>query len=604
MTKDDSMLDVTEQELQPNSIFGTAAGMALMGEDGTFMKVNPSLCNFLGYEEQELLGEHAEKVIHPEDLPLIIKDYHSWSEDGMEILHLENRYLHKKGHVLRGLVRVSKLPVMDTCILVIHVTDLTWARQHNGRKTNWEIMKTLYHLDSDAVAVVSLEGRIIRVNGAFEKMFDYSEAEILGQPPPFISNEPLQTIITELKRKKECAPLLKMEYETIKRTKDGQLISVYIKLFPISDEFGKLNAIGAVIKDITEQGVLTSQFHDLVAFNLDPILIFNPGGYVVQSNKAFTELFGWTMDQLLDKHWSRLPFSVLEFRSDFRQLADKVLTDNIVTGFETRLLKENGESVQISLTGFPLKYGRNGTGGATFILRDLSRQKKTEQLMMESEKLSLAGQLAAAIAHEIRNPITSIKGFLKLLQNSERKQQYFEIVNTEIDRIELILSEMLALAKPQTVKFELKNLRAILDQVISLLLGQANMNNIEILLQDYTDLPEIQCDENQIKQVFINFMKNAIEAMPEGGTLTVELLPPKSPNDLDLKIVFTDTGTGIPPELLARIGEPFFTTKQSGTGLGFMTSKNIIENHNGKLNITSKQNEGTSIEIRFPTASS
>ncbi|WP_174704769.1 PAS domain-containing protein [Paenibacillus physcomitrellae] len=593
------MLDVADQELRPNSIFGTVVGMALMNQDGTFIKANPSLCAFLGYEEQELLGEHAEKIIHPEDQPLVIKDYRSWLEDGTEILHLENRYLHKHGHVLRGLVRLSKLPMMDSFLLVIHVTDMTWASEQNGNKANWEIMKCLYHLDSEAVAVVNLEGRIIKVNGTFEKLFGYREDEILGEVPPIGSEEPLHKIIAELK-KEECAPLLKLEYETIKRTKEGNLISLYIKLFPIRDESGCLNAVGTVIKDITEQGTLTSQFHDLVAVNLDPVLIFDPAGYVVQSNQAFTEQFGWPMNQVLDRHWSRLPFDVMQSQLDFRQLVHKLQMDNIVTGFETKMLKENGEPVQISLTGFTLKYGRGGAGGAAFILRDISKQKKTEQLMMESEKLSLAGQLAAAIAHEIRNPITSIKGFLKLLQNSERKQQYFDIVNTEIDRIELILSEMLALAKPQTAKFEPRNIRNILEQVASLLIGEANMNGIEILLHEDAGMPEVHCDENQIKQVFINFMKNAIEAMPEGGTLTVEMFPPGPPYDQAVKIVLTDTGTGIPPELLARIGEPFFTTKQSGTGLGFMTSKNIIENHKGMLNISSKQNEGTRIEIRLP----
>ncbi|WP_138494582.1 PAS domain-containing protein [Paenibacillus pinistramenti] len=593
-------------EQRPDSVFGTAAGAALMDSQGILIKINPALCRFLGYEEHELLGEPAYQFIHPEDVLAVQKDFRSWAAEDSDPMQIESRYLHKQGHIIRGLARLSKMPVMDPFLVVIHLTNMTIEGPDERDKTGWEFRNALYHLNSDAAAVFSLEGRVLKLNAAFEKMFGYQESEVIGDFLPAFPLPKLQEILSSFNEQGEkISSGQKLEYETIQRTKDGKLISVFIKHFPICGDSGRMEALGAILKDITEKGALTSQFHDLFAFNLDPILIFDRGGYVIQANRSFTDLLGWPLLQVLDCHWSRLPCIRADQEADLRQLADKVIREHTVTGFETIFMKEDGTPVHISLTSFPLKYGRNETGGMALFFRDITPIRKAEQLMMESEKLSLTGQLAAAVAHEIRNPITSIKGFLKLLQNSERKQQYFEIVNTEIDRIELILNEMLALAKPQLSKFESKNIRLLLDQVVSLLGGEANMNSIEICLQDFTvtESPEVLCDENQIKQVFINFIKNAIEAMPDGGTLTISLHPPDSVHSRGLRILFTDTGTGIPPELLEKIGEPFFTTKDSGTGLGFMTSRNIIEQHKGKLGITSRVDEGTTIEIELPAGS-
>ncbi|MEK5522168.1 ATP-binding protein [Heyndrickxia sp. FSL W8-0423] len=165
-----------------------------------------------------------------------------------------------------------------------------------------------------------------------------------------------------------------------------------------------------------------------------------------------------------------------------------------------------------------------------------------------------------------------------------------------MDRIELILSELLILAKPQDLKFERENLSSLIEEVKTLIDTQAIMNNVQIyILNEYQDLV-VKCDRNQLKQVFINFLKNAIEAMPEGGIVTIEI---KKLGTNKLKIFFKDTGIGIPQSILKRIGEPFFTTKENGTGLGIMISKQIIENHNGTVHFWSDK-KGTMIEVILP----
>jgi PAS domain S-box-containing protein len=237
--------------------------------------------------------------------------------------------------------------------------------------------------------------------------------------------------------------------------------------------------------------------------------------------------------------------------------------------------------------------------GGVVTFRDITEVKKTQELMLNSEKLSVAGQLAAGIAHEIRNPLTAIKGFLKLLgPDFGDKKHYIDIMLAEMERIELILSELLVLAKPQPVKSYHGDLRELLEHVTTLLSTEGNLYNIEIKTEFDVDLPQMEFDENQLKQVFVNFIKNAMEAMPDGGEICIQV----KRKDEKLIIRFIDQGCGIPENTLKKIGEPFFTTKETGTGLGFMISKKIIEAHGGNLRITSKLNEGTTIEVAFPVS--
>ncbi len=225
-------------------------------------------------------------------------------------------------------------------------------------------------------------------------------------------------------------------------------------------------------------------------------------------------------------------------------------------------------------------------------------ERKSLELLQASEKLAIAGQMAAGIAHEIRNPLTSLKGFLKIMQSgSIAKKVYFDIMDSELVRIELILSELLMLAKPQhEMNLQKKELMSLLHQVIVLLEAQANLNNVQLMTWSRSDQLYINASENHIKQVFINIIKNAIEAMPNGGEIIVEV----KQTDSQVKVSITDQGFGIPEENLTKLGEPFYSTKQTGTGLGLAITQQIVENHKGTIKISSKLGEGTTFDVMLP----
>ena len=227
-------------------------------------------------------------------------------------------------------------------------------------------------------------------------------------------------------------------------------------------------------------------------------------------------------------------------------------------------------------------------------LRDISEMKSTEAYLRNSEKLSVVGQMAAGVAHEIRNPLTTIKGMLQLSKD-QLQSDHYKLVMSEIDRMNFIVSELLVLGKPHVTHYSEIELMSILDDILKLFESQAVMNGISIT-RDIKSCGNIYCDPNQIKQVFINILKNAMEAMPYGGNIHV-IVDIKGSEQL---IRFVDNGEGIPQDVLNKIGQPFCTTKKDGNGLGIMMVKKIIDSHNGKIQFNSQVKSGTTVDIRLP----
>ncbi|OXM14079.1 ATP-binding protein [Paenibacillus herberti] len=231
------------------------------------------------------------------------------------------------------------------------------------------------------------------------------------------------------------------------------------------------------------------------------------------------------------------------------------------------------------------------------IIRDISERKKNEELLINSEKLYVAGQLAAGIAHEIRNPLTSLKGFLQLIASGRTSASgYYDIMKSELNRVETIVSELLMLSKPQVYEMDIADARCMMLDTVLLLESQAALYGIVVKV-DYGEEPLwIYGVDSQIKQVFINVLKNGIEVMQDGGEIEIVLRREGE----EVLISVTDMGPGIEEEQLAKIGQPFYTTKDKGTGLGLMVSYKIVDNHKGRIRVESKLGTGTTFEIQLP----
>lgn len=218
--------------------------------------------------------------------------------------------------------------------------------------------------------------------------------------------------------------------------------------------------------------------------------------------------------------------------------------------------------------------------------------------LRQKEKLAIIGQMAAAIGHEIRNPLSSLKGFTQLQQERyPNTNDFYPIMIQEIDRINSIVNDLMYLGKPKEIKFEKASIEEIIAYTLSITQQQAERHGVNIETIMKGPLPPIECDEKQLKQVFINLIKNAIESMPEGGEVRVHV---KVMEENKMFIFIKDEGCGIADETIINIGEPFYTTKKDGTGLGLMVSNQIIKDHNGEIKIESILRKGTKITVQLP----
>jgi two-component system sensor histidine kinase HydH len=248
----------------------------------------------------------------------------------------------------------------------------------------------------------------------------------------------------------------------------------------------------------------------------------------------------------------------------------------------------------------------NDTGefvGSVLLLIDLKEIKQLREAVKRKEKLAAIGGLAAGVAHEIRNPLSSIKGmasyFRNKFQSESEDSNAADIMINEVDRLNRVISELLEFARPSKVDIKPSDINAVLDHSVRLIRQDADAKNIQIDLETNNNLPDVLLDPDRFTQCLLNLYLNSIQSMPSGGNLTVS-------SDYDgeklVKVTVRDTGLGIPEEDINHIFDPYFTTKAKGTGLGLAVLHKIIEAHDGKINVHSTFEKGTVFTISLPVA--
>jgi two-component system nitrogen regulation sensor histidine kinase GlnL len=297
------------------------------------------------------------------------------------------------------------------------------------------------------------------------------------------------------------------------------------------------------------------------------------------------------------------------------------LGDTLATGesrSESGAVVEGGDGrpVYVSVVTAPLA-GRSGAvEAAVAVVRDITRLRELEAEVRRGETLAAAGQIAMGLAHEIRNPLGAIRGAVQLLQrdlgDEARWGEYIRVLLTEVDRVNRILEMLLDLGRPVTLRPVPLNVHQLLERVALLTEETAAQRRVQIVRRYDPSLPPILADEDRMLQVFHNLVRNAIEAMPRGGRLT--LVTRLSMNPLFAKvdlgqglrsmaeIQVADEGEGIPAATRARLFTPFFTTKDKGLGLGLALCHRIIEEHRGAIQIASEPGKGTAVSCFLPLA--
>jgi len=240
------------------------------------------------------------------------------------------------------------------------------------------------------------------------------------------------------------------------------------------------------------------------------------------------------------------------------------------------------------------------------IIQETEAKLELEKSLRHSEKLTIIGKLASELAHEIRTPLTSINIFIQSLEKEididEDREQDFRIIKKEIDRINENISRLLNFARPEEPQFQQINAHELLKDTLGLLMPKIKKNNIQLDLSLTDPLPPMEGDSKQLGQVLLNLLLNAIEAMPQGGTLKIQSNIETNPDNKDkfFQIVIQDTGQGIPESDIPHLFEPFFTTKKEGTGLGLSIVNSLVQKHHGRIEVESELGRGSSFILTLP----
>jgi two-component system sensor histidine kinase PilS (NtrC family) len=277
--------------------------------------------------------------------------------------------------------------------------------------------------------------------------------------------------------------------------------------------------------------------------------------------------------------------------------------------WETRFPRKDGTSLILGFSISPLKDSSDREMGNILIFQDLTRLREMEDHLKRADRLAAVGKMAAGIAHEIRNPLASISGSIEILKDdpgsSPQNQQLMGIVLREVNRLNTLIADFLLFARPFSPGKEKIHLNHLIEEILQMFTHGPDFNRRIRLETQFQDDLHIQGDPHQIRQVFWNLFINAAQAMPEGGTLRVELrknsFPPAiSGGRVHGEISVIDSGTGIGEEELEKIFDPFFTTKERGTGLGLSIVHSIVEGYGGKVTVRSQPGQGTTFSVFLP----
>ncbi|MFC7373241.1 PAS domain S-box protein [Fictibacillus iocasae] len=585
-----------------------ASGVIVINRDNLITHANDAVCRMFGYKKEEVIGKcHSHfcyNMIDSEGKAVAFEQMPSQrtlsTGECIEGLELGMERMGSGEHVFWLLISTKPIYCPGGVVkqVVITLVDITARKKtEEALKISEHRFRTLVDSMDDTVFTLDMD---LRHTGVYGKWMQKNGVD----PGYFIGRSLREVYGTELAQGHEeaCYKALTGQSQIYEWSKEDRFGKKYYQamLSPLKNSKEHLTGIVGVSRDITEQkkmaeGLLESeerfrQFSD----NAKDVFWMNhyPDHTPIYMNPAFNKIWG------------------IEAQSDFLSVFSHIHSEDEASVNEWLLQMAEGESMAeyrivrhdesirwIRCRAFPI-YDEDGrVYRVAGIAEDITELKEKEELLRKSDKLTVVGELAAGIAHEIRNPLTSIKGFIQLLR-SDMDPFHSDIILTELSRIESIINEFLILAKPhQNTLFHYKNVNEFIKQTILLLDSEANLNNVQFE-SHLNEVPDILCEGNQIKQVLINVLKNAIESMMCGGKIKVETGETRK-GFVYIKVI--DEGIGISEERLARLGEPFYSNKEKGIGLGLMVSLKIIENHHGSITFSSKKGMGTEVTILLPT---
>ncbi len=597
-------------------------GIAVCDTTGKVVMVNESLVEMLGSPSSE-----ATLKINIFTFPLlqkagISKTFRTTLETG---LNLTSDHFYKSKWGKEVFVRFFLTPLRDSNQRVIGVQalvqDITEIKKaEESLMESEERLQAIFEYAPVAYFLHDLKGKLIDGNRAAEEMTGYLRNELISKSfkkLKILSVGDIARAVSNMMKNALGKATGPVEY-TFNR-KDGTKVPVAISAYPIKIK-GKTIVLGVAmdlterkkgeealanysadlereVKLKTEELNLAERFlRSVIDGSRELITVVDAEGNLEIVNQATSRATGYSEEEVQGKS-----VDILYFESDLAQMLDlqRRLADgeeNIV--FPVSLRCKDGSPLPVEISISPLFDTNGDFSGSVAVARDTREVAQLRKALLQSEKLASTGQLAANIAHEVNNPLTIIKNYLHLaseeLDESSQNSEILSIIGEEVERIARIINGLLSFYRPENTWMAPTNVNELIEKLLGFMRITLAKSNITIEDELQPDLPLIILTPDQLYQVLLNMVKNAQEAMPNGGTLRIATWQEKN----SLHISITDTGRGIEKNDLDNIFDPFFTTKGStGTGLGLSISYGIIKSLDGEITVTSKPGKGTTFTI-------
>lgn len=581
----------------------------LINLKGRFVEANEKACSLLGYTREELLNMDVLKI-HPENSlakeVLLRIDSGETLLTGIDFITKDRRSIPVE--LYAGRVRYQNVPHIQ-----IMAKDITRERKMEEKESKVKNrLKAFLNGIDEGLAVIDRNYKIRSTNRAFVKSLRYAGKSVVGKCC-------YKVLHKYTKPCKEC--VVRNTFQTGKssesirshRNSDGTKIYYETRAYPLRDPDGDINQVIYIFRDITKKRKLEERIRYLKEYNESivasvpsSVLVVDKNLRIVSANQSFYEDFELEKREVETKSIETVLPAELN-----KQILKAIRTGNFLKKeeVETTFPMIGRKVLHISVVGTKLEEDEEER--SLIIIEDLSEKKQLEDELIRSGKLAALGELSAWLAHEINNPLAIVSGYAQMLQaeptmDEVGKQRYLKEIVEQTDRAARIMRKVKDFARPGETRMESVDINRTLIRTLSLLKDQVHLKNIKINEDLDLSLPRMKADKDQLEQIFLNIILNAVQAMPNGGDLTLSTKLRRQGTKVSAKrveLTISDTGCGIPKENLGKIFDPFFTTKHDSTGLGLSITHRLLNRHHGTIAVEGEVGKGTTFVITFPLSS-
>lgn len=508
---------------------------------------------------------------------------------------------------------ISHYPLYEnskTIAIVFVVEDITSLKGQNIFESEANY-RNLVENAQDIIYRMDIHGNYLFLNKAFENILGYRKEKFYHNRRikyEIVHPEDIDRVKQEINKILTKEKYLSKNLEFRVFTKDGRMIWLSQLTYPILDENSKVLCFEGIVRDVTEEKAIKDEItstkkylQNLIESCPDPIIALNEKGEIAFANHALQKTFGFQMGENASHYYKG---GIEEARNIM-----KLLTGNKgeIINHETIVTSKTGRDIPVLMSASLLTDKKGNITGTVGFLKDMTERKELENLLARSKKLASLGEIAASIAHEIRNPlgaisnsITSLRQTLQLIDQDD--QRLMEIMVEEAERLNEFLKEFVNLARVEKLVLTWGKVTDVIDKTLLLIKKDKRYSpQIEINTYYAKGIPKVLLDEKKMSQVFLNLFMNSLDALKGKGKIDVSVRPLKRKGEQFLEISISDNGPGISRDKINLIFEPFFTTKSKGSmGLGLSVVQRIIDLHHGSISVKSEEGSFTTFSLLLP----